>query len=44
MAVLEEIRDGLSDHPELQDVLDLAWLRVEALDTLDDLRRGRPRS
>ncbi len=37
-AVLEEIRDGVSDHPELQDVLDLAWLRVEALDTLDDLR------
>ncbi len=37
-AVLEEIRDGVSDHTELQDVLDLAWLRVEALDPLDDLR------
>lgn len=37
-AVIDEIRNGVAAFPELQEVLDLAWLRVEAVDGLDELR------
>jgi predicted nucleic acid-binding protein len=37
-AVLDEIRDGVSEYPELQEVLELRWLRVERLETLEHLR------
>jgi predicted nucleic acid-binding protein len=37
--VREEIRDGSDEYPELTQILDLEWLRVVALDTLDRLRR-----
>jgi predicted nucleic acid-binding protein len=37
--VREEIRDGGTAYPELTRVLDVEWLRVVALDTLDRLRR-----
>lgn len=37
-AVIDEIRDGVAGFPELQDVFDLAWLRVESADSLDELR------
>ncbi len=37
-AVMDEIRDGVSAFPELQDVLDLVWLKVESADSLDELR------
>ena len=37
-AVIDEIRNGVARFPELQDVLDLAWLRVESADSLDELR------
>lgn len=37
--VREEIRDGSNEYPELTRVLDMEWLRVVALDTLDRLRR-----
>ncbi len=36
-AVMEELREGFSAHPELQDVLDLQWLRIEPLGELDVL-------
>jgi predicted nucleic acid-binding protein len=36
-AVIEELRAGLGDHPELQDAIDLPWLRVEPLADLDEL-------
>lgn len=37
-AVIDEIQNGIAAFPELQDVLGLAWLRVEAVDRLDELR------
>jgi hypothetical protein len=37
--VREEIRDGITDHPALANVLDVEWLRVVPLDTLDRIRR-----
>jgi predicted nucleic acid-binding protein len=37
-AVVEEIKNGLATYPDLQDVLDLAWLRVVSADSLDELR------
>jgi predicted nucleic acid-binding protein len=37
-AVVDEIRNGVAAFPELQDVLALAWLRVESTDSLDELR------
>lgn len=37
-AVIDEIRNGVSAFPELQDVLDLIWLKVESADSLDELR------
>lgn len=37
--VREEIRDGVADHPALAHVLDVQWLRVVPLDTLDRIRR-----
>jgi predicted nucleic acid-binding protein len=37
-AVLDEIRNGVALHPELQDVLELEWLRVESAASLDELR------
>jgi predicted nucleic acid-binding protein len=37
--VREEIRDGSEEHPELAQVLDVEWLRVIGLDSLDRLRR-----
>ena len=36
-AVIEELRAGLGDHPELQDAIDLPWLRIEPLADLDEL-------
>jgi len=36
-AVIEELRAGLGDYPELQDAIDLPWLRVEPLDDLNEL-------
>lgn len=36
-AVIEELRAGLGDFPELQDAIDLPWLRVEPLNDLDEL-------
>jgi predicted nucleic acid-binding protein len=36
-AVIEELRAGLRDHPELQDAIELSWVRVEPLDHLDEL-------
>ena len=36
-AVIEELRAGLGDHPELQEVIDLPWLRVEPLADLREL-------
>lgn len=37
-AVVEELREGLPIHPELQDALDLPWLRIERLTELEELR------
>lgn len=37
-AVLDEIRTGVRDFPDLADALTLPWLRVERLDNLDELR------
>ena len=37
-AVMEEIRNGVAAFPELQNVLELTWLRVESADSLDTLR------
>lgn len=37
-AVIDEIKNGIAAFPELQDVLSLAWLRVEPADSLDELR------
>jgi predicted nucleic acid-binding protein len=37
-AVVDELRDGLAQHPELQDAIDLPWLKIEALTTLEELR------
>lgn len=37
-AVVEEIKNGVAVYPDLQDVLDLAWLRVVSTDSLDELR------
>ncbi|WP_436520667.1 hypothetical protein [Actinoplanes sp. HUAS TT8] len=37
--VREEIRAGIPDHPALAHVLDVEWLSVAALDTLDRIRR-----
>lgn len=37
-AVLDELREGVREHAELQDVLELAWLRVEPVDGLEELR------
>jgi hypothetical protein len=37
--VREEIRDGCAVYPALTRVLDVEWLRVVPLDTLDRLRR-----
>jgi predicted nucleic acid-binding protein len=37
-AVIEELREGVSAHPELQDVIDLPWLRVKNLANLKELR------
>lgn len=37
--VREEIRGGIGDHPTLSHVLDVEWLRVVPLDTLDRIRR-----
>lgn len=37
--VREEIRDGGNDYPELAQILEVEWLRVVALDSLDRLRR-----
>jgi predicted nucleic acid-binding protein len=36
--VIAELRQGLRDHPELQDAIELPWLRVVSLDELDELR------
>lgn len=38
IAVIEELRAGLVDYPDLQGAIDLQWLRVEHLDTLEELR------
>jgi hypothetical protein len=37
-AVMDEIRNGVASYPELQDVLELSWLRIESADSLDELR------
>jgi predicted nucleic acid-binding protein len=37
-AVVEEIKNGVAAFPDLQDVLDLAWLQVVSADSLDELR------
>ena len=37
--VREEIRDGCPEHPELAQILNLEWLRVAPLDSLDRLKR-----
>jgi predicted nucleic acid-binding protein len=37
--VREEIREGTGEYPELAQILELEWLQVVALDTLDRLRR-----
>jgi predicted nucleic acid-binding protein len=37
-AVIEELKGGLLDYPELQDAIDVPWLRVVALDELEELR------
>lgn len=37
-AVVEEIKNGVAAYPDLQDVLDLAWLSVVSADSLDELR------
>ena len=37
-AVMEELRQGVSAHPELQDAIDLPWLHVENLANLKELR------
>lgn len=37
-AVIEELHEGLAAHPELQDAIDLPWLRVENLANLKELR------
>jgi predicted nucleic acid-binding protein len=37
-AVLDEIRAGVNEHPELGQVATLPWLHVEALDGLEELR------
>lgn len=36
-AVIEELRAGLGEHPELHDAIDLPWLRIEPLAELDEL-------
>ncbi len=36
-AVVDELRAGLREYPELQDAIDLPWLRVEPLDDLHEL-------
>jgi predicted nucleic acid-binding protein len=36
-AVIEELRAGLGEHPELQDAIDLPWPRVEPLAELPEL-------
>lgn len=35
---MEELRAGVSAHPELQDAIDLPWLRVKDLANLKELR------
>lgn len=37
-AVVEELKAGLLDYPELQEAIDLAWLKVVSLDELEELR------
>lgn len=37
-AVIEELKEGLLDYPELQDAIELRWLRVVPLDELEELR------
>jgi predicted nucleic acid-binding protein len=37
-AVLDEMSEGVHDHAELQNVLELAWLQVKAVDGLEELR------
>jgi predicted nucleic acid-binding protein len=37
--VREEIRVGISEYPEIAQVLDVEWLQVVALDTLDRIRK-----
>lgn len=36
-AVIHELRAGVSLHPQLEQATELAWLRVERLDTLEEL-------
>ncbi len=33
--VLDELRDGVGEHPALRDVLELPWLRIESLGSLE---------
>jgi predicted nucleic acid-binding protein len=37
-AVLDELRQGVRDHPEIAEVEELSWLQVEPLDSLAELR------
>lgn len=37
-AVMDELREGVSAHPELQDAIDLPWLRIKDLANLKELR------
>jgi predicted nucleic acid-binding protein len=37
-AVVEEIKKGVAAYRDLQDVIDLPWLRVVSADSLDELR------
>ena len=37
-AVLDEIRNGIGEHPELQSVLDAEWIQEEPVSSLEELR------
>ena len=37
-AVLDEMREGMHEHAELRNVLELSWLQVKAVDGLEELR------
>src|SRR5688572_19484653 len=37
-AVLDELRQGVGDYPQLEEALNLSWLKVVPVDSLQELR------